>query len=223
MVFARAATYVAGLTPPGKWLASQLALLAPFEWIGTGLLAFFLGPIAARLLNGGKQGRDLEKRVLIEDYDSGFLRLAQKALGSERPLMLTMDNRKVYVGYVVRTPPLNPHNPHIGLLPILSGYRTEDTLELCITTNYLPAYERLGFFESQPAEETAESGPATTNAAGVAESHLPGTDEGDFVITLPLNAIVAGTFFDLAIYDRFFRQAEPDQRQLVDASGNPVT
>jgi hypothetical protein len=71
--------------------------LAPFELgVGNGLVAFALGPIGAGVLNW-IQG----KRALIEEYDNGFLRLADEAIGTEQPLVITLKDRKVYVCYVV--------------------------------------------------------------------------------------------------------------------------
>lgn len=50
--------------------------------------------------------------------------------------MVTLDNRKVYVGYVAGLWEPRSTRRGFGLIPALSGYRDQDTLQLTITTFY---------------------------------------------------------------------------------------
>lgn len=54
-----------------------------------------------------------------------------------RPLMLTLDSRKTYVGVVKRTiEPGENGGSHISLFPIYSGFRRESDLHLTLTHRY---------------------------------------------------------------------------------------
>lgn len=54
-----------------------------------------------------------------------------------------MDNRKVYVGFVVTT--IDPTTPKkaLTILPLMSGYRAENGGEIVFTTYYERVYERI--------------------------------------------------------------------------------
>ena len=47
-----------------------------------------------------------------------------------------MDSRKRYVGYILETSDPERETKAIRLLPLASGYREKDTLELVPTTDY---------------------------------------------------------------------------------------
>lgn len=52
------------------------------------------------------------------------------------PVMISLDNRKVYVGLVARSPDLRPGNQFFELLPIMSGYRDDTDLRVHFVTFY---------------------------------------------------------------------------------------
>jgi hypothetical protein len=53
------------------------------------------------------------------------------------PLMLTMKDRKVYVGFLEKTPSLSAGAfTHISLVVLRSGYREKDTLRVSLTDDY---------------------------------------------------------------------------------------
>ncbi len=81
---------------------------------------------------------------------------------------------KFYVGYILRSPNLDPTDRHIVILPLASGYGHPENLRFTFTTNYLPAYKtgRL--------------------------------DENDFLIVLPISSIKSVNMFDQAVYDSTF-------------------
>lgn len=61
------------------------------------------------------------------------------AFANSRHIMLSMDDRKVYVGVLTEISPssevLGP-NEEITIVPLLSGYRDKDTLRVVYTTDY---------------------------------------------------------------------------------------
>lgn len=54
--------------------------------------------------------------------------------------MLTLDNRKTYVGFVVEAPNLQSADVYVQILPLLSGYRDPSDLRLRFTYNYSQVY-----------------------------------------------------------------------------------
>ena len=54
--------------------------------------------------------------------------------------MLTLDNRKTYVGFVVEAPNLQSADVYVQILPLLSGYRDPSNLRLRFTYNYSQVY-----------------------------------------------------------------------------------
>jgi hypothetical protein len=63
---------------------------------------------------------------------------ASRQLGSNapKPIMISLRTRKVYVGFVTRTPDLRPADAFFSLLPIWSGYRDAATLSVKFDTLY---------------------------------------------------------------------------------------
>jgi hypothetical protein len=63
--------------------------------------------------------------------------------GSPEPVMLTMRDSKVYVGYISELPPVTGKDLlYFRLIPIWSGYRSETTKEVVQVTSYLQALEQ---------------------------------------------------------------------------------
>ena len=60
------------------------------------------------------------------------------------PILLNLKSRKAYVGIYFSEPSMENDSKFIEILPLLSGYRNEKTLELKIVTNYHNHYENIG-------------------------------------------------------------------------------
>jgi hypothetical protein len=112
-----------------------------------------------------------------------FLNAARVA---QRPIMLTLESRKVYVGLVFTAPSLH-REAQVVLFPTLSGYRRESDLEVRWTTNYAPVY--LDLLSRLEKGESLETGP------------------GDFQLVIPLSTVISATHFDKEIYDQHFASA----------------
>lgn len=79
---------------------------------------------------------DLLKEVL---NDSPLDRLLLSALVEKKLLMLTLQNRQVYIGKLNSTGEPNENeglDQEICLIPLMSGYRDDKTLELNLVTHY---------------------------------------------------------------------------------------
>ncbi len=75
---------------------------------------------------------------ILEDSPLDYL-LFKLSLDPDKSIMLTMDDRKVYVGQVIslgEPSETSGINKDILLVPIMSGYRDKDTLKVDFTTRY---------------------------------------------------------------------------------------
>lgn len=128
--------------------------------------------------------RAIKKR---DDFEEFILSAADR----EFPIMATMDDGKVYVGYVVEG--FNPAEDRksVLLLPLISGYRTTDTHKVQFSTFYTDLYG---------------GDPLDTEA-------LPGTLDhlraNDFITWLPVDRIVSCRLFDAVAYQAFQKRGPP--------------
>jgi len=127
------------------------------------------------------------QRAIRKDAFEGFL---LDAAEREFPIAVTMDDRKVYVGYLVAG-----FDPAIGrkcilLLPLVSGYRDQGTHKVNYTTFYTDLYG---------AAHVA--GPASQEKALPAPlEHLSAKD---FITVLPADRIASCRLFDASAYLEF--------------------
>ena len=155
-----------------KVIAHDWAVFAPFEFSGTASVAMMIGVGLPFLLNHWWD-KDVSKQRAIKAHGNDLLRLLDGAVRQEKPVSITLDNRKVYIGYVVNAPNLDPKDAYVALLPILSGYRDASTMQLKFTTDYSRVYE------------SSKANPA------------------DFFVTMPLAVIRMANLFDENIYSAF--------------------
>jgi hypothetical protein len=124
------------------------------------------------------------RRAIKKDALEAFL---LDAAEREISIAVTMDDRKVYVGYVV-----SGFDPEIGrkcilLLPLMSGYRDPETHILNFTTFYTELYGNEG-----AADTTMPLPPPL--------EHLTAED---FITVLPMDRIVSYRLFDAPAYTEF--------------------
>ena len=94
------------------------------------------------------------------------------------PLAATMDSGKVYVGYVINTPDPSMNRSALTILPIASGYRSNEDHDVIFTTDYEQVYESINQDESL-------------------------ISQSDFSIVLPLASMSLLSSFDFEIYEKF--------------------
>jgi len=135
---ARITTYELGFFIPGAWIRRWHDFF-PVDLSGTAAGAFLLGitlPWAVNFFY--KSGKALD--LAVQRHGSNLLRLLRSAAKHECPVMLTLDNRKTYVGFVVEAPNLQSADVYVQILPLLSGYRDPNDLRLRFTYNYSQVY-----------------------------------------------------------------------------------
>ena len=131
---------ILGIVSAGWQEPMQLAArhLWPVPFSGTSLGAF---AIAILLAEGSKLLMRTQRvnRWVINHFAAENVKLLYASMLEIRPVSLTLDTRKVYVGFVQAIPSLDPAKAFVRLMPILSGCRRQDDLTLEFTTEYSDA------------------------------------------------------------------------------------
>ena len=162
--------------------------------------AMCLGWPLAQLLNLGFRKKIwLRRAIRRQEFESLLLDAADR----ERPIAVTMDDGKVYVGYIVQGYDPAVGRKYIQLLPLMSGYRTEETHTVAFTTFYTELYG-----------DTAVAG-APRNAAAKLPGELDHLRPEDFITLFPVDRIASCRLFDSKAYLAF-------QRSTAGASGPQV-
>ncbi|SDX14988.1 hypothetical protein [Nitrosomonas communis] len=130
----------------GIWVEKTKAELNTFIWV----IIFSLGTISvsylcsffSRIILTLKAGTLENSKILLMSKvlsDNPMDKLFFESYLHSRPLLLSLDSGKVYIGTINSLGELNEINgldQDISLIPIMSGYRNKDTLEVNFTTYY---------------------------------------------------------------------------------------
>lgn len=148
-------------------------------------IELFLRMIASIPVFGYPLRKRLERRELwtvITRYDE-FSKRASPA-----PIMVSMKDRKVYVGLLQHAPSVRATGmSHLNLEVLLSGYRDSDDLSVHFTDDYTAI-----FAPSSPREQR------TTEAEPVLPSFK----------VLPVSEISSASFFDVSVFEKFQSQRD---------------
>lgn len=119
----------------------------------------------------------------VRELGTYLERLLLEAQEKEMLVAVTLKNRKVYVGHVIEAALSftsdDSKSPYLVILPVLSGYRDNETLQMKLPVRY---YEMWG------NEELLKISNLTPD---------------DFTIVLPEGEIVSVNKFDYTVYDGF--------------------
>jgi hypothetical protein len=145
------------------------------------LYALGIGLLAPLPLNciARRRGRDRDTYYLRANRDDAFEAQWYAAHRDHnfRLVQLTLDTNKVYIGTVAECPATDAGNRRsILLLPMASGYRDVNTLELVLTTDYIEASSRI----------EQDSGAV-----------------GQFEVVIRAERIVSSSPFDFVLYSSF--------------------
>ncbi len=129
-----------------------------------------------------------------------FESLLHRALSRASPVAFTMENKKVYVGFVVKTYEPNMLRKTIRLLPLMSGFRNESG-KIEFTTFYDEAYRTVGIASLGDGETLAEDAVNhVVEQDSEGETNLSLTD---FEIVLPIDRVHSAGLFDINAYRHF--------------------
>lgn len=120
--------------------------LTSYSWliiisVGTILTAYLWCFFAWIRLGFGYKSRESAKANIMYDLlkDSPLDKLLFMASIDEAPVLLTLQSRKIYVGYITSLGEPNETegmDQEITIIPQISGYRMEETLEVEFNTQY---------------------------------------------------------------------------------------
>lgn len=79
---------------------------------------------------------DKVSSLQVEAYKSDLDQVVFRASAQQKPLQVTLDTRKVYIGMVLDSFEPSQENSYLTLIPIYSGHRTEADLEMTLTNQY---------------------------------------------------------------------------------------
>ena len=138
------------------------------------LLSVVLGFVMPLVLNLFHSQDEASRRAAKK---AGRLReiVLDEAMRSWGFVEVTLRSSKSYVGLVHKIEMALPGDSDLALIPLLSGYRHQETRELRITTNYFPLFYESS--EVRPSEAMR--------------------------VTIPLSELVSVRPFDLEIYEKF--------------------
>ena len=171
---------------------------APFPFSGSAVGSLGVA-YAASLLVNQIQKKTKSSQAAINRHGDYLMKLLHGAQREKKTVMLTLSDRKVYVGYVVLDLNLKPEMPYVSILPTASGYREKDTLRVHLTVSYGDLYgEIAGGLRDDVAIE-------------------------DFEVLVPTSMIVSARIFSLRVYREYFgdrpnprdteRQDEPPSKR----------
>jgi hypothetical protein len=170
----------------------------------TCFLTMLAGKPAAWILNAFFSEDTWLRRAIANDKFEVFL---LDASDKQFPIMATMDDGKVYVGYLVQGFDPGVARKYIFLLPLMSGYRNRETQKTTFTTFYLELY-----------------GAGSVTGAVDVSKHLPGSlhhlRAEDFITVLPVDGIASCRRFDAQAYQAFqerYKQVPTEPSLVRDA------
>lgn len=135
-------------------------------------------------------------KLAIKNND--FELLLYRGFDKNLPIMFTLNTGKVYVGWLVRAPNPVAKRKAVRILPLLSGYRSNETQRVAFTTDYYDVLEKVGDGEKEEL------------------NHLM---IGDFEVVIPSSQICASHLFDVSAYLHFQEadQEDSDETALLES------
>jgi hypothetical protein len=152
------------------------------EELGTTLLATVLGPMFAWTLNLLYPRAAVQSHLFAKRAASSLDRLFYRATQRGKMVMLTLDDGKVYCGYIDWIPG-NPNaaDAFLEVQPIFSGYRESEGKRVRLPVSYASFYKK-----------------------------LPSSEWVQFRKIVPIAKIAAAGEFDPGHFDAFSQQAKVD-------------
>ncbi len=165
-----------------------LGKYAPFENFDAVVLSFLLAAFLIWLLNYFAKPEYVRRRISERDLkEHGQLIdwLLQNALESSSLVELSLKGGKSYIGYVTQKELDSASDADVGLIPVVSGYRDNDTRRLVITTSYSEIILKCGDDSSEFAHLSID----------------------DLSVLIPRSEIALARHFDWAVAE-YFGQTE---------------
>lgn len=128
------------------WIAfsQPTASQIPSDELGTSTLAALLGPLLALGANIVYPKVAVESYLFTRRVGNSLERLLYRATSRGKMVMITLEDGKVYCGYVDWIPG-NPGSPDafLEILPVFSGYRGTESKRVSLPVTYAPFLKKL--------------------------------------------------------------------------------
>jgi hypothetical protein len=185
--------------------------IALFDISVTTLCLGFLIPVAYYRFNDKKK---LYSKEFLTDADSpDFSRLFGYSIKVGLPILFTMSDRKVYIGFIYQVQ-AKLHTSDVHILPVIGGYRDKNNLALKKVTPYEEVIEQINEKEKQEIEkELIKKGMTKEEVFKVFEDNPAIYDQwSKFLIALPLREIQHAHLHDFT-HEKDFKKAETKMKQ----------
>lgn len=121
------------------FLKSHWDSFSPFPYSATASGAVLLG-LALPFFVNLFCNESCAKNKILRRHGNALLTFLHNAARLRKPIAVTLESRKWYMGYVRDSPNLDPQEQYFALIPILSGYRDSQSLVVKQTVFYEMAY-----------------------------------------------------------------------------------
>ncbi len=149
----------------------------------------------------------LRRTWFSEDKENPeFTKLFFKSYELGVPILFTMSDRKVFIGFVYEIHSSNFNDVYV--LPLFSGHRSSDTLEVELKTPYISVIDtiRKNSEALQKTKENESVSELELDDEHLMEDNVCNTNVSDlkkFVLALPLREIVHAHLHDFKLYVEF--------------------
>lgn len=205
----------------GHWFLKNVLMLTNIDnstaaLLDISLISLCLGIIIPFIYYLFNDKKSLYAEEFLTDADSpDFSRLFGYSIIEGLPILFTMSDRKVYIGYIYEVQS-KIHTTDVHILPVISGYRDEKTLALQKVTPYKEVIDRINEQGTQEIKEKLrESGASDEEIEETIEANSELFDQWDkFLITLPLREIKYAHLHDFT-HEQDFQKAEIDIKPRI--------
>lgn len=121
-------------------------LFPDVPYLGSAIGALLIGFVSPYFVNWfldktGWWTKEAARNKALSRHGNHLLRLLLEASSKEKPVSITLDSGKLYIGMVEFVPALESHDTYLGLVPLFSGHRDKETQMLKLDNEYLSIYE----------------------------------------------------------------------------------
>ena len=127
----------------GKITAAARYVLFDGIQVYHAVIAFFAYCICQNGINERKQ-EDWQQQMKHHDP---VLQLLMQSMYTSVPVRISLKSRKVYVGHVLQEQFSSAETDYILVIPLLSGYRDKDKLDIFYDCNYSAVYDKHHLFD----------------------------------------------------------------------------
>lgn len=194
-VVARLLVWAGGLWAPEQrvGLSQWIHAVMPLDFAGSYALTAAIAVSASLLFNHLFLDQRASVHFVVTAYGGDLARLFLKAGEGVTPVMVTLRNRKVYVGLILETIRLLREDGYVHLLPVLSGYREQDSLRIRMTTPYWRLY----------ADMATVAARRLDGRRSIAETPGEIASRSGFGVVVPIDQIDSASLFDQEVFGRF--------------------